>query len=399
MILTVQTTTFTGFGGIPTYNRLVCRVLNERGAASENHVLIATDDVKDVAREAAKLPHLRLQGFAGNRVALTRRLVGLGLTKKFDLALIGHVNYAPLGLLLKQLQPRMRYGVMLYGIEAWQQLPRIRAHALRHADFMISISDYTKQSAVEANRLRAERIYLLANALECEEGVSPESGLQTTVLEQSSRPLNSSSQLASDRINLLSVCRLDQFERYKGVDNVLEVLSQVAERIPNLHYTVIGDGTDLERHRELAQRLGVGSRVTFLGFVDEETLRAAYQGCDLFVLPSAGEGFGFVFLEAMKFGKAVVAANSGGAPEVVADGVTGRLVEYGNQEQLARTLIDLLTNPDRCGQMGRAGHQKLQEKFTFPQFRETLSEILRRELPPKSAGNARLAPINANPNN
>jgi phosphatidyl-myo-inositol dimannoside synthase len=395
LILTVQTTTFTGFGGIPTYNRLVCRVLNERSKTSGDYVLVATDELKDIEREAAKLPELRLQGFAGNRVGMIKRLLSLGLSKKFDLALIGHVNYAPLGLLLKLLQPRLRYGVMLYGIEAWQRLPRLRALALRQADFMISISDYTKQRAVETNGLSADRIHLLANALEWDDRTGPDIDSQESVPTKS---FSSSGHQATDRVNMLSVCRLDQYERYKGVDKIIEVLGQVSQSVPDVHYTVIGDGTDLERHKELARRLGVSDRVSFPGFVDDETLRDCYRDCDLFVLPSAGEGFGFVFLEAMRFSKAVVAADSGGAPEVVENNVTGRLVEYGQQQELAETLIDLLLDPERCEQMGQAGYQKLQEKFTFPHFKETFTEILRLELPPGKAGNARFASLNANPN-
>src|SRR6266576_6042794 len=106
-ILTLQTTTFSRYGGIPTYNRLLCRALNERGKAEESHVLVVTDDVKDIENGSAELPKLTLQGFAGNRLGLTRRFLRLALSKQFDLILIGHVNYAPLGLLLKQLQPQM----------------------------------------------------------------------------------------------------------------------------------------------------------------------------------------------------------------------------------------------------------------------------------------------------
>jgi glycosyltransferase involved in cell wall biosynthesis len=384
-ILAVQTTTFSGYGGIPTYNRLICRVLNETGIPDQSHVLVGTDFVKDVEDSASGLPNLKLEGFSGNRLGLSKRFLSLALTKKFDLTLIGHVNYAPLGLLLKQLQPRMRYGVMLYGVEAWNKLSRLRGAALERADFMISISDYTKQRAVETNNLKKDRIYLLPNALEWIEGVGTDPLLDDPSNDHLVGPSESAQpRPGSARINLLSVCRLDQYERYKGVDKVIEVLSQVAETIPAVEYTVIGDGTDLNRHKALAESLGVSNRVHFLGSVDDQTLRAAYRDCDLFVLPSAGEGFGFVFLEAMKFGKAIVAANSGGAPEVVQDGITGLLVEYGNKEQLAKALTTLCLNQDQRAHLGLAGYQRLQEEFTFPQFKQTLTEILLRELPATS---------------
>jgi glycosyltransferase involved in cell wall biosynthesis len=137
---------------------------------------------------------------------------------------------------------------------------------------------------------------------------------------------------------------------------------------------------------------GVSDRVKFLGSVSEDELHSCYEACDVFVMPSAQEGFGFVYLEAMKYAKAVVAANSGGAPEVVENGVTGRLVEYGNKEQLARTLIDLCLDPEECQRLGRAGHERLQEKFTFPRFKQTLIETLLKELPPRLVKYFRLLP-------
>ena len=98
-------------------------------------------------------------------------------------------------------------------------------------------------------------------------------------------------------------------------------------------------------------------------------------------MPSAQEGFGIVFLEAMQYGKAVVAADYGGVPEVVQDGVTGTLVQYGNVSQLAQAIADLCLNVDLRTQLGRAGYDRLQENFTYPQFKKRLADILARELP------------------
>ncbi|MGH9967616.1 MAG: glycosyltransferase family 4 protein [Pyrinomonadaceae bacterium] len=366
MILSLQTTTFSAHGGIPTYNRLVCRVLNEMHEAGESHILIATDSPADVEKSSPELPNLRFQAFDGSRASLSMRFMQLALAHKVDLLLIGHINYAPLGWMLKRLQPQLRYGVMLYGIEAWQSLGRMRGHALRQANFTVSISEYTKQRAVEINALDEARMSLLPNALECSSIGSPFPEIPSSVAKGT---------------RLLSVCRLEDTQQYKGVDKVLEVLPEVAKRTEDVQYTVVGGGTDLERHKKMAQELGVSERVHFLGFVDDETLQSCYRECHLFVMPSAGEGFGFVFLEAMKHGKAIVAANSGGAPEVIQDGLTGCLVEYGNKEELTQKLIDLCLDPAKRDRFGLAGYRRLQENFTFARFKEKLTEILLRELP------------------
>src|SRR5688572_24794201 len=153
MILAIQSTTFGAFGGIPSYNRLICRALNELSEAEQGLVLIATDNASDIQGPSTELPRVLFHAFNRDRVALTRSFLSLGLKHEIDLVLVGHLNYAPLAWLLKRLKPQLRYGVMLYGIEAWRPLSKLRTRAVRKADFLISISEYTKQKAVEANAL------------------------------------------------------------------------------------------------------------------------------------------------------------------------------------------------------------------------------------------------------
>src|SRR4030095_1048376 len=109
-----------------------------------------------------------------------------------------------------------------------------------------------------------------------------------------------------------------------------------------------------------------------------------YRDCDVFVMPSAGEGFGFVFLEAMKYSKPVIAANSGGAPEVVRDEVTGVLVPPGDKFQLAEAIVRLALDPTKRSVLGRNGNESLQANFTFAQFQKGLTNILSRQLPHKA---------------
>lgn len=366
MILNLQTSTFGVYGGIPTYNRLVCRVLNEFADVGPKHVLLAKDHVTDVEAHVRELPNLRLEAYAGNRAAFVRRILSLALSQRIDLALIGHVNHAPLGLLLRRLQPALRYGVIVHGVDVWSRLPLLRRRALRQANFVLSVSEYTKQRAIEVNGAIAERFHLLPNTLQLSrtepQGVSNESPVPRVT-------------------TLLTVCRLESSERYKGVDTVIEALPLVAAQVPDVQYVVIGSGDEITRLKVLAETVGVGQRVHFLGSVDDSALRTYYQACDVFVMPSAKEGFGIVFLEAMEYSKPVVAADRGGSSEVVLDGVTGLLVRYGDVPQLAHALTSLCLDPEQRAKLGRAGYERLQQHFTFGRFRQTLTEILREELP------------------
>src|SRR5262249_22617803 len=130
-----------------------------------------------------------------------------------------------------------------------------------------------------------------------------------------------------------------------------------------------------------ADEFGVSSHVRFRGLVDEETLRAAYRNCDIFVLPSAGEGFGIVFLEAMHYAKPIIAANCGATPEVVNEGGNGLLIDYANFKQLTEAIVSLSLDPERRERMGLEGRERLQEKFGFATFKRKLSEIVLSELP------------------
>lgn len=366
MLLTLQTSAFSSYGGISTYNRLVCKVLNDFSEAGERNVFLGTDKPSDIQLQTTKLSNLKLNAFSNNRSSLIRQVLRLGITRRIDTALIGHVNYAPLGLLLRRLQPALRYGVIVHGVDVWSKLSVLRRQALRHANFIISVSEYTKRQAIEINGAVERRFHLLPNTLQWD-------------LEDKQAASNDLCLPTGTR--LLTVSRLDSSERYKGVDTVIEALPSVAAQVPDVQYMIVGSGGDITRLKALAERVGVADRVHFLGSVNDTVLRSYYQACDVFVMPSAKEGFGIVFLEAMQYSNPVVAADSGGSPEVVQDGVTGLLVQYGDIPQLAQALADLCLNPERRAMLGRAGYQRLQEHFTFPQFKRTLTDILSRELP------------------
>ena len=98
------------------------------------------------------------------------------------------------------------------------------------------------------------------------------------------------------------------------------------------------------------------------------------------MLPSGQEGFGIVFLEAMRYSKPCIGGNTGGTPEVIEDGRTGILVPFGDEPALATALERLLGDPELRLEMGRAGRQRLAERFVFERYRDRLAVILREML-------------------
>ena len=128
---------------------------------------------------------------------------------------------------------------------------------------------------------------------------------------------------------------------------------------------VNGDGPARAQLMALAQGLGLGHRVEFVGWTSREALLACYEDADVAVVPSVWpEPFGLVGIEAMAYGKPVVAFRSGAIPEWLADGETGYMVERGDVAGLARRTEELLADPALRLRMGCAGRERVAREFS-----------------------------------
>ena len=152
------------------------------------------------------------------------------------------------------------------------------------------------------------------------------------------------------------------------MDHLIAALPELLRDVPDLHLVAIGGGSDLPRLEQLARQSGAAERIHFLPFLDPEKLDAAYGCCDVFALPSRGEGFGLVFLEAMSHCKPVVGGAHGGTPDIIEDGVSGYLVQYGEVPELANRLRRLLTDEPSRHRMGTAARERVVRDFTFERF-------------------------------
>jgi glycosyltransferase involved in cell wall biosynthesis len=149
--------------------------------------------------------------------------------------------------------------------------------------------------------------------------------------------------IAPQKKVILTVARLADSEQYKGYDKILRALPHVLSRIPEVHYVLVGEGRDRSRVEKLIASLGLAPFVTLAGAVPQSELVDYYNLCDLFAMPSKGEGFGIVYLEALACGKAVLAGNVDGSSEPLLQGQLGVLVDPDNLNQIAECLIATLT--------------------------------------------------------
>jgi phosphatidylinositol alpha-1,6-mannosyltransferase len=164
---------------------------------------------------------------------------------------------------------------------------------------------------------------------------------------------------------LLSVGR--QVPR-KGFDLVLRSVAELQPRYPHLRYVLVGNGPERMRLEKLASELGIASKVKFLGQADEITKWAAYELCDLFVMPNRllggteWEGFGIVFVEAALAGRPVVAGRSGGTADAVIDQQTGLLVNPEEDGALTGALRRLLDDGALRRRFGEEGARMARDR-------------------------------------
>ena len=158
------------------------------------------------------------------------------------------------------------------------------------------------------------------------------------------------------------------------------------------------DGTTY-RARFEAATADAKPRVTFHGEVGEAALRGFYRACDLFVAPSRYESFGLILVEAMMYGKPVIACRAGGMSEVVEDAETGLLAEPGEVASLERCLERLIGDAALSRRLGEAGRQRYEARFTPRRMAQDmaafLTEIGRRsgETPPSASAAASLSAL------
>ncbi|OGW75530.1 MAG: hypothetical protein A2Z72_05850, partial [Omnitrophica bacterium RBG_13_46_9] len=218
------------------------------------------------------------------------KTVKMALTEKPGFLICGHVNLSPIALFLKKIYG-IKYTVLTYGIECWDLKKDLKYYGVKNADLIMTISNYSKNRMM-TNGIPGDKIKILCPSVD------------TKIFCRKPADENLVSQLdLKDRRVLLTVGQVSSQERYKGHDIMLAVLSKLGK---GYIWLVVGEGDDLTRLEKKGRGMGVNDRVRFLGKVDNGNLIRFYNLCDVFVMPSKGEGFGIVFLEAMACGKPVI---------------------------------------------------------------------------------------------
>jgi phosphatidylinositol alpha-1,6-mannosyltransferase len=244
--------------------------------------------------------------------------------------------------------------------------PRVRDFLYRQADALVAANQFAKDGLL--------RIGIASNRIH---KVTPGVDLEHFRPGSPSKHLVDRFALAGRKV-ILTVARLVP---RKGHRIVLEALSVVSKRIPNLKYLIAGEGPEKERLQQMVRELHLEDVVTFVGDVPHHQIAEFYRLCDIFVminrLEAGGdvESFGMVFTEANAMGKVVIGGRSGGTAEAVLDGTTGFLVDPESAANVADRLLLLLSDNELARGMGLAGLKRVIHEFGWKSRADTLRQI------------------------
>lgn len=341
-----------GRDGVSALSREIARALPAPALVVSLHDPPASADRSPVGVE--------IRGVRSSRMAFVAAVLGLlRRTSPSTAVVCSHLHLSPAAKWLSWRGGRPT--IVLCGIEAWVPARMLERWALSTSE-VTAISQHTIDRFRSANpELRALEVSL------CHPGVP------------STRAVDAAVQTIPSHAALI-VARMSASERYKGHDALLDVWPALLQRHPEAVLVVAGEGDDRARLQGRARDLGVEQAVLFTGSVSDEVLASMYDQCRFFVMPSRDEGFGLVFLEAMRAGKPCI-GGTGAAAEIVEHGVTGFIVDPDQPRELEAALTRLYDEPAACVQMGAAGRARFLSCFTDAHFRARFARVVARTGP------------------
>ena len=222
----------------------------------------------------------------------------------------------------------------------------ITRFSILESDGLTAVSSYLKHETVRDFAVPAERIDVIPNFID------------TELWRPDGQPCHRG-KLApgGERI----VMHISNFRSVKRVEDVVAAFAGMQKRVP-ARLVMVGDGPDRPRASRRAEELGVADHVVFLG--KHQAVAELLSCADLLLLPSETESFGLTALEAMACGAPVIATNAGGLPEVVEDGVSGRLFDVGDVSGMAAAGVELLADERLRSRFAEAGRRIARERFS-----------------------------------
>lgn len=245
-----------------------------------------------------------------------------------------------------------RVFLFLHGIECWRQFSGSACRLLNRVDVFLTNSDFTWKRFVEMNpqyKTAAHRTVPLGVGSPADRVESPGEIPVAAI-----------------------IARMNRSEGYKGHAELIQAWPGVRTRISAAELWVIGGGDGMADLKQLASTLGVGNQVRFFGVVSDEDKQKLLQQSRCLAMPSRGEGFGLVYLEAMRIGRPCLSSLADAGQEVIDPPRAGVAVDPADSDRLAEAVAELLTPGAAWDLRSSAARSMYEEKFTAAHFQRRL---------------------------
>lgn len=352
---------FSATGGIEKMNRIIGMALFDSGYGLK---IFSSHDKEKCHNKY--FPSATLSVFNADKIRFTLKSIREGI--KNNIVIISHINLLTIGYFIKILSPRTKLILFAHGIEIWKPLSSFKKKMLSKCDRVFSVSHFTADTIKQRAYVTDKQSVVLNNCLD--PFIKKENpGIKST-------GLLSRYGLTESNFILLTVTRLNSEEKYKGYDIVLKSLQRLIKKYPQLHYVIVGkyDTSEKERVDKMISSMSLAHAVTITGYIPDEELQTHYHLADLYIMPSAGEGFGIVFIEAMFYGLPVVAGNKDGSVDALLNGKLGQLVDPGSVEEIMLAIEKVINNrqdfiPD---------NNLLMQTFSYSGYKSNLQELIKK---------------------
>lgn len=354
---------FSATGGIEQVNKNWLYAL--KNIAKRREINYNAMAMYDGSGEETFIDAKNFKGYSGNKV-----LFGLAVLYRafrLNVIVISHLNLSLFALLAKLINPRVKIIVQLHGIEAWAKLSGVKERLLFHADQILAVSKFTQDSIIQRYPSLEHKISVFKNSLAPLKKYEWDETIRNSFRNQL--------EISSEKKLVITIGRLLRSEAYKGYDKTIEAIAKLGDE--NIEYHIIGkyETQEMERLKDLISKYKMEHQVKLIGFVSEEILDNYYQAADLFVMPSKGEGFGLVFIDAMAYGLRVIGGNMDGSVDAISDFKESYLVNPDNEDEIAQAIKDALKiNWSVSDRVQLSAHCK--KMFSANQFEINVERIL-----------------------
>lgn len=327
-----------GNGGICTVARMTATALSRYNSV---RALACQDEVDH------EIGPVCVRAFDNRRIAFV-------LSNGLESQRATHVVYDFAGTARAQLKLpffRRPYAVWIHGWEVWEEPSPQYLRAIAGATLVLANSAYTVERAGKALRCAAD-------VRACPLG-TPEDSPPDATEPRSGPP------------TVMLMGRADELFA-KGHDILIDIWPHVVSAVPDARLVFVGGGDALGRVRDLVAASSARKAIEVAGFVPDEGLDAYWRRATVFAMLGFAEGFGLVYVDAMRYGLPVVASTEDAGQDVNIDGKTGFNVARFDRKRLTDVLVTLLRDREYARALGASGHRRWREHYTFSAFRRRL---------------------------